>query len=232
MKLTAVSVEQRKPAKVRQEIPDDLSVGLRLVLQPSGAKSWAMRFRKPNGKAAKLTLGTYNPGRPASGAPAIGGPLTLSEARALAADINRQRAIGIDVVSQTKAEKERRRAEARGRGDGFADVAREFVEKHKVRKTSQRPRNWKEVARLLGLKYADEKSEPDIIKGGLADRWQDKPIGQITGHDVHAVIQEAIKDGVPGITANNPGASDNRGRHLSNALGALFKWAFVIDGRQ
>jgi hypothetical protein len=204
---------------------DDLSVGLRLVLQPSGAKSWAMRFRKPNGKSAKLTLGTFNPGRPASGAPAIGGPLTLSEARALAADVNRQRAVGHDVVSQTKAEKERIRADARGRGDGFADVAREFIDKHKVRKTGQRPRNWKEVARLLGLKYADERSDPEIIKGGLADRWRDKPIGQITGHDMHAVVQEAIKDAVPGTMSNNPEPSDNRGRHLSNALGALCKWA-------
>jgi integrase len=218
-------VEQLKPAKVRREIADEMSVGLRLILQPSGAKSWAMRFRKPNGKPTKLTLGTFNPGRPASGAPAIGGPLTLSGARALAADINRQRAIGRDVVSQTMAEKERIRAEAQGRGDSFADVAREFIEKHKVRKTGQRPRNWREVARLLGLKYADEKSEPEIIKGGLAERWRDKPIGQITGHDAHAVVQESIKDGVPGTISNNPEPSDNRGRHLSNALGALFKWA-------
>ena len=75
------------------------------------------------------------------------------------------------------------------------------------------------------MKYADEKSEPEIIKGGLADRWRDKPIGQITGHDTHAVVQESIKDGVPGMTANNAGPSDNRGRHLSNAMGALFKWA-------
>src|SRR5262249_14543657 len=59
----------------------------------------------------------------------------------------------------------------------------------------------------------------------LAHRWKDKPIGQITGHDIHAVIQEAIKDGVPGAISINPEASDNRGRHLSNALGALFKWA-------
>ena len=40
-----------------------------------------------------------------------------------------------------------------------------------------------------------------------------------------SVVQEAIKDGVPGATANNPGPTDNRGRHLGSALGALFKWA-------
>lgn len=225
MKLTAAAVEQMKPGKVRREVPDDLSVGLRLILQPSGARSWAMRFRRPNGKTAKLTLGVVNFGKPATGEPVLGGPLTLSEARAMAAEINRQRAAGRDVAAASVAEKEQRRAEARGRGDGFADVAREFIEKHKVRKTGQRPRNWREVARLLGLKYVDEKSEPEIIKGGLVNRWREKPIGQITGHDVHAVVQEAIKDGVPGMTANNSEASDNRGRHLSSALGALFKWA-------
>jgi integrase len=45
------------PAK-RQEIPDGALVGLYLVVQPSGAKSWAVRYRA-NGVTRKLTLSPY-----------------------------------------------------------------------------------------------------------------------------------------------------------------------------
>lgn len=249
MKLTAVVIERLKPKidkhrvrvrgknkgmpnddygkPIRTEIPDSGARGLWLVIYPDLQKSWVMRFRKPSGKAAKLTLGTVNHGKPANGEPVLGGPLTLAEARALATEVNRQRASGRDVVAENKTEKDRRRAEAAGKGDGFAAVAAAFIEGHKVRKTGQRPRDWREKARILGLRYADEKSEPELIEGGLAQRWAkaEKSIGQVTGHDVHAVIQEAVKDGIPGTEPNNPEPSDNRGRKMADALGSLFKWA-------
>jgi hypothetical protein len=55
--LTASAVARYQPTAKRREIPDGGSQGLRLVIQPSGAKSWAMRFRRPNGRTAKITLG-------------------------------------------------------------------------------------------------------------------------------------------------------------------------------
>jgi integrase len=42
----------------RQEIPDPALSGLYLVIQPSGAKSWALRYRYA-GKPKKLTLGRW-----------------------------------------------------------------------------------------------------------------------------------------------------------------------------
>ena len=45
------------PAK-RLEIPDPALSGLYLVVQPSGAKSWALRYRQ-RGKPKKLTLGRW-----------------------------------------------------------------------------------------------------------------------------------------------------------------------------
>jgi integrase len=53
-RLTAISIENLKPGTARREIPD--GKGLYLVLQPSGAKSWAVRYRF-GGKPRKLTLG-------------------------------------------------------------------------------------------------------------------------------------------------------------------------------
>jgi integrase len=52
-----VETAKRDPAR-RMEIADGALTGLYLVVQPSGAKSWAARYRH-NGKPVKLTLGPY-----------------------------------------------------------------------------------------------------------------------------------------------------------------------------
>src|SRR5687768_4596180 len=57
--LTAKSVEHAKrDAQNRREIPDGLLTGLYLIVQPSGAKSWAVRYRHA-GQSRKLTLGAF-----------------------------------------------------------------------------------------------------------------------------------------------------------------------------
>jgi hypothetical protein len=60
-KLTPLAVENAKPQRhggvaVRTEIPDRAAVGLFLIVQPSGVKSWALRYRV-RGRSRKLTLG-------------------------------------------------------------------------------------------------------------------------------------------------------------------------------
>ena len=57
-KLTTRLVETAKPGANRREIPDALLPGLYLVVQPSGAKSWAVRYRHV-GRPRKHTLGPY-----------------------------------------------------------------------------------------------------------------------------------------------------------------------------
>ena len=56
--LTIESVERIQPTGKRREIPDGACPCLYLVVQPSGAKSWAVRYRHA-GKMSKLTLGRY-----------------------------------------------------------------------------------------------------------------------------------------------------------------------------
>ncbi|MEI4262323.1 tyrosine-type recombinase/integrase [Roseovarius sp. D0-M9] len=55
---TTKTVEAFKPHLDRREIPDPALSGLYLVVQPSGAKSWALRYRYA-GKPRKLTLGRW-----------------------------------------------------------------------------------------------------------------------------------------------------------------------------
>jgi len=55
---TTKAVEAVKPDANRREIPDPSLARLYLVVQPSGAKSWALRYRYA-GKPKKLTLGKW-----------------------------------------------------------------------------------------------------------------------------------------------------------------------------
>jgi integrase len=224
--LTAAAVKNYRPGKVRREIPDAGCVGLHLVIQPSGVKSWAVRLRRPDGRPAKLTLGTCDAaGREAEGEPAIGGHLTLAAARRLAAEVCRQRALGRDPAADRIAEKRRGRgADGMRAANTFGRAARDFIEQHKVKRTGKRPRRWREIARVLGLDYPVAGAEPTTIKGGLSDRWRDKPIAEINGRDIHAIIDEARCFAIPGLPPRNSGTSDPRGRKLADALGAMFKW--------
>ena len=57
--LTPKGIDALKPHTDKQiEVPDPGLSGLYLVVQPSGAKSWAVRYRFA-GKPAKLTLGRW-----------------------------------------------------------------------------------------------------------------------------------------------------------------------------
>ena len=80
--LTTKSIENLKAEAARREVPDGGCAGLYLVVQPTGVRSWAARYRL-NGKPAKLTLGRF---------PTI----SLAEARRRATAALRQVAEGID----------------------------------------------------------------------------------------------------------------------------------------
>lgn len=56
--LTTKFVQNVKPEATRREIPDPALSGLYLIVQPSGAKSWALRYRF-GGRSRKLTLGKW-----------------------------------------------------------------------------------------------------------------------------------------------------------------------------
>jgi integrase len=225
--LTAAAVKNYRPGKVRREIPDGGAPGLHLLIQPSGAKTWAVRFRRPDGRPAKLTLGSCDAavGEEVEAEPVIGGHLTLASARRLAAEVNRQRALGRDPAADHALKRRARGAAGESASNAFGAVARAFIEQHKVKQTGKPPRRWREVARNLGLDYPPGGGEPTVIKGGLAERWADRPIAEIDGHDIHAVIDEARRFGIPGVAPRNAGTSDARGRKVADALGTLFKWA-------
>jgi integrase len=126
--LNARTVETIKSSSKRDEIPDRHTPGLYLIVQPSGAKSWAVRYRH-SGVTRKHTLGAY-PG------------IDLKHARLLAAKALRTVAEGRD-PGQEKARQ--REAEA----DSVAAVVEKFLRLHCAR--NNRPRTAEETERLLNL---------------------------------------------------------------------------------
>jgi hypothetical protein len=216
-KLTFAAVRKYAAQSKRREIPDAMAPGLRLVIQPkpSGAKSWALRFRRPDGRPAKLTLGPVDlAGTETSDEPVLGGALTLRQARQLANQIDRKRAQGLDVIEEHKAGRLRQRATAQDRAaNTFSAVTREFFADYRT-KYKQRPRCWRADALAIGLRYpvgADPATtEPEAIKGGLAANWDAKPVAEIDGNDGARCRQR-------GTQARRPRTRPSQRRHQRNA---------------
>lgn len=208
--LTAAAVAKLRPGNTRREIPDARCVGLYLIIQSSGFKSWALRFRRPNGELAKLTLGPVT-AIEADGKPVIGAPLTLAGARQLAVELQRERALGKDIV----AVRHRERLELKAKGaKTFGQAALDFITQHAMRKTCR----WQETASLLGLR------DGLAIPKGLADRWRDRPITDLDGDDIHGIVEEVREHGVPGLERRAEGPSDARARAMFATLSKFFGW--------
>jgi integrase len=213
--LTAAAVEKFTAGKARREIPDAGCPGLYLLVQPTGFKSFALRFRRPNGDAAKLTLGPLSK-HEAEGKPIIGMPLTLRGARLLAVELQRERALGKDIVAVRKREKLEIKAK---NGRTFGGAAIDYIERHAMRET----RRWPERARLLGLRPNSEGSL-EVIPKGLGDRWRDRPLGEITGDDIFGIVDEAREHGTPGLERRVDGPSENRAMAMFATLSSMFSW--------
>ncbi|MDH4981235.1 site-specific integrase [Hyphomicrobium sp. D-2] len=176
--LTAAAVEKLKPKPHRWEVPDARLPNLYLIIQPGGARSWAVRYRT-GGRTRKYTLGPY---------PRI----ELADARRLARDALQ----AVDEGRDPAQEKRIVRSEAGLAGDKrFPALAKEFV----ARYAKPRNRRWKESARLIGLRY-DEDGGASVIKGSVADKWSHRPVDQIKKREVVAAL-DTIADRGHGCTA-------------------------------
>jgi len=121
--LTEISIQNLKPRAVRYEVPDGGARALRTVVQPSGHKSFAVRYRNAAGRARKLTL-------PAG--------ITLAAARKLAADAMLEVAQGRDPATA----KQDARHGARFKADDTVErLAEQYIEQYAKRRT--RPNSWR-----------------------------------------------------------------------------------------
>lgn len=221
--LTSVAVKNAKADPLRRrELPDGGS-GLYLVIQPTGARSWALRYRF-EGKPVKLTLGPAiwleSGERESEVEPEIGKPLTLKDARALANALLRKVARGHNPATAKRAARE---AKAGEDPDLFEIVALNFIERYA--KGANRESSWRETARLLGFK--PDPADPTklvrrkAVKGafsGVADQWAGRRVQDIKRRDVITLLDTIVDGGAP-FSANRVFA----------ALRRLFNWCIERD---
>ena len=174
-----------------------------------------------------MVLGPLYIGLETPGTPEIGEPLTLAAARLLATQVLRERKQGHDPTAEHKAKRRRARVELVCRNaNSFDAAARKFFAEYKTKRWGTRPRCWREDALALGLRYPlgcdPAYTEPEVIKGGLADTWASKPVAEIDAHDVLAALDGA-RHGIPGLAARG-GARDSRRRRMYAVLSVLFGW--------
>ncbi|MGH9550559.1 MAG: tyrosine-type recombinase/integrase, partial [Terriglobales bacterium] len=194
----------------RLEVPDSLLRGLYLVVQPSGAKSWAVRYRY-RGRPRKLTLGSY-PG------------ITLAGAR----DLARRALITVGEGRDPCEEKHeaRRLAHARSQ-DRFAEIVADFIERHA--KANNRESSWRETERLMNRdviplwrnRPIQDIARRDVVQ--LLDRIQDRGSPIMANRVLAAVrrmfvwcVDRGIIDASPCAGLRPPAIERSRDRVLSD----------------
>lgn len=200
--LTSRRVETELASERRKEIPDGLLVGLYLVVQPTGAKSYAVRYRH-GGQPRKLTIGAH---------PAI----DLATARDLGSKALRAVAEGRDPAGEKAAGKaDSAEGQERRRRDLFENVAREFITRHAQKST--RETTWRETARILGFR-PDTQGNLQESGGDVLPTWRGRRVQDIAKRDVVALLDAVTDRGSP-IMANR----------VLAAVRKFFNWCLARD---
>lgn len=116
MKLKATTVETLAATDKRQEIPDDLCTGLYLVVQPTGKKSWQVRYRH-GGVHRRMTLAAFP-------------TLSLADARARARDVMAAASEGRDPAEEVRAAKAPKVPKAEDNRNKVTTLIGQFAKRH------------------------------------------------------------------------------------------------------
>jgi len=181
--LTPLAVKAAKPKRnaagelVRAEYPDRGCAGLYLVVQSSGLKSWALRYRFDR-KTRKLTLGAVAD----HDAPALTDALTLAGARKAAATAKHLVEQGIDPAAQKQATKANSTALAAQRAaDGVEPHAEEFLRLYA--RPNTRPRTYQQTE--------------DVLRRLVLPNWRGRTVHDIKRRDVIALLDDIVGERGP-----------------------------------
>ena len=155
-KLTAKSIENTNPNPDRDELLWDESFpGFGVRVSKKGVKSWVLQYAAPDGRRPRLTLGRV-------------GPITLTQARRIAAQKLHQVASGIDPAR----ERMRRRS-----APTLRDLRNRFLEEHGSRRSASSRKLYRssfaELIAVLGETSLVESLRWDDVArvhSGMSDR--------------------------------------------------------------
>jgi integrase len=179
-RLTPLTVERTQPKAARQEIPDSVTSGLYFIVQPSGVKSWAVRYRFDR-KPWKYTLGRYP-------AVELGPARDLAKAALEAVDKGINPALGKKATRPTRARPEPGAADAE-----VADIkAEDLTRESPVRDV------WKGYLKVHLIPEATASSVErfkGIFEKHVLPKWRDRQIAGIVKADALTVIDAALLRG-------------------------------------
>ncbi|KMO31317.1 hypothetical protein VQ03_27385 [Methylobacterium tarhaniae] len=165
--LTVRAIEALKPGPGRAEIPDGLIAGLYLVVQPTGRKSWAVRYRSA-GRTRKHTIGAY-PG------------IDLSNARELARRALVAVASGRDPGAEKAEARRSGEAAQRAERDRFERAAESYIERYA--KANTKADTWRESQRLLAK--------------NVVPLWRARRLQDIAKRDIIDLLDTIVDRGSP-----------------------------------
>lgn len=180
--LTALAVKNAKPRDKRYEIPDGDMPGLFLVVQPTSAKSWALRYVY-NKRHYKLTLGSSE-------------VLSLADARKQALKAKSEKATGANPV-QTRKEardhaeatrQERIRAEAETKARQKIDAEDAFEIRYETYRVEHIEMNMKPTT-------ADDVKR--IFKRDVLPEFKKLRLGEIRKKHCEKLLARVLKDHGP-----------------------------------
>ena len=145
----------------RQDVWDSSISGFGVRISPGGHCSFVVRYRV-SGRLRRLTLGPY---------PRI----TLADARQSARDALRDAHYGKDHAAE--------KIEAR-QAETFADLAREYIERHASKKRSGR----EDIRLLNGSPHKKRTGKKPHV--GLVTRWGTRKVNDIKRRDVRELLEE------------------------------------------
>jgi integrase len=168
--LTEIQIAKLPNPAKRRELADGKVTGLYFILQPSGARSWAVRYRA-DGKPAKHTLGPY---------PGIG----LGEARRRAREELGKIAGGEDPAAQKRVAREAAKAVAAAESDRVSTVAAEFVKRAVTKRTGNK---------RISDSWAAERER--LLRVEVIPKIGSKRIGDVTKADILGLLEGMVDRG-------------------------------------
>jgi integrase len=210
--LTAAGVARLKSdLRKRVEIPDAILPGLYLVVQPSGVKTWAVRYRH-RGRSRKLTIGRYP-------------VFDVVKAREVAREALQAIAAGCDPAAE-KRERQRPEPLDPGRDLVSAHVAA-FMARHvrpstKARTAAETERRFqKYVLPVWGARRVQDIGRRDVIE--LLDGIVDAGVPITANRTLTTLktffswlVDRSVIDQSPCVRVKAPAPESSRDRVLSN----------------
>lgn len=177
--LTPLAIAQMKPGKNRREVADAAFPGLSIIVHPSGQKTWAFRYRYAR-RLRRITIGNF---------PAIDQAKARRRAETALGALER----GEDPTIALFAPKSSQYI-LRADRDAFGVLIRDYFQKYLIPNT----RSWRESARLVGLRLEEQEGKAPTftdVKGGIVERFAERPVASITRKDLREMIEASRERG-------------------------------------